>query len=185
MSLCSFLLSMLLCQWLVRILTVVEILKWTYLIMSDIITHHATLPIDGEETWTAFQLDCTLKQSDSGHSIICVVTTHIIATQTSHVRNPRYMKSKIYAARNIQINSRRTCLKWCLEISNRSPSTDVNVSSYSSRTLTTNYEEGYHLKITELFPTSSFNIYLIFIVVWEETFWTGTNHLMKIMMQTF
>ena len=135
MSLYSFLLSMLLCQWIVRILTVVEILKWTYLIMSDIITHHATLPIDGEETWTAFQFDCTLKQGDSGYSIICVVTTHIIARQTSYIYDVSNMFEIQDVASNIQINSTRTCLKWCLEISNRSPSTDVNVSSYSSRTL--------------------------------------------------
>ena len=94
MPLCSFLLRMLLWQWLVWILKV-EISKWTYLIMSDIITHHTTLPIDGKETWTAFQFDCTLKQSDSGHSTICVVTTHIISMQTSYVWYPLCIKSKI------------------------------------------------------------------------------------------
>ena len=55
-------------------------------------------------------------------------------------------------------NNNLTCLKWCLEISKRSPSTDVNVSSYSSLT--------YHVETITC-------IQLVILIVWYYQFKSG------------
>ena len=91
----------------------------------------------------------------SFYYLCCDNTYHLNANVIRMISTMYEIQDK---ARIIQINSTRTCLKWCLEISNRSPSTDVNVSSYSSRTLNKLWR-GISTENIWTSPTSSFNVY--------------------------